>query len=198
MPDATTWRYIAEAGDLDATIQRMRDNGLDQWVGVLPRSPGVPLIETTLWRGATSLARDLKRWLAQDGRSVSRWLDELTQAGDAFELDRWLRARTRHLATSGAGEWASVRICRLVETHLRDISQARQRLRQAPDPGRLDVDIQWRLRERLAGDLRSLLGGYPFQAGFFLIYAMLELLQFERCRALLLARAYGWDAGGVI
>lgn len=199
MPDAAAWRYIAEAGDLDATMQRMRDNGLDRWVGALPRSPGVPVIERTLLQCAISLARDVKRWLAKDGRTMTRWLDQIAEAGDGFDLDRWLRAfSTLRPSASGPGGWATQRLHHLVETHLQDIHEARRRLRQAADPGTLDVDIQWRLREKLAGDMRGLLGGYPFNAGIFLIYAVLELLQFERCRALLVARAHGWDAAGVL
>ncbi|MFZ0487742.1 MAG: hypothetical protein WAL83_12155 [Arenicellales bacterium] len=199
MPDAAAWRHIAEAGDLDATVQRMRDNGLNLWVGTLPRSPDVPVIEKTLLQGAISLARDVKRWLAKDGLRTSRWLDQIAQAGDGFDLDRWLRAFSMlRPSASRPGERATERLHHLVETHLQDIREARRRLRQAADPGVLDVDIQWRLREKLAGDMRGLLGGYPFNAGFFLIYAMLELLQFERCRALLVARAHRWDAGGVL
>lgn len=246
MPGSEAWRYIAEAGDLDATIQRMRENGLGHWVGDLPRSPDVPAIEGTLIQGLIQLVRDLRRWLPPGWGAVRRWLDDgvglifvrellrLPGAEPALDIDpvlsvvaaapmerrRAILAETRYARYMDDGahpfdRWLSAfstvqppaygregyvltRLEKLVTGHLEALREARLQWRRAADPTGLDSDVQWRRREALAHDLRDLLGGYPFHAGFFLTYALLELLQLERCRALLMARAYGWDATGVV
>lgn len=50
----------------------------------------------------------------------------------------------------------------------------------------------WVLRNQLSDKLRTLLAGDPFHAGMALIYGLLEAIQFERLRALLLTFAHHW------
>ena len=97
-------------------------------------------------------------------------------------LEEWLRGFDAACPALRGGEARAVqRIRRLLAEH----------------PQESDDLTQWRLRERLAARLRDLLGYETFHGGFLLLYVVLELLQFERCRALLLARSRGWDAAGV-
>lgn len=69
----------------------------------------------------------------------------------------------------------------------------------------IDADMaseqQWIERARLFDRLKALMAGNPFQIGILLIYAVLESIQFERIRAVLLLRAYQWPAsllGGLV
>ncbi|MGA8262294.1 MAG: hypothetical protein WB783_18970 [Arenicellales bacterium] len=246
MPGPPEWRYIAEAADLDAAIQRMRASGLAHWVGDLPGAPDLSTIEQTLMRSVVQLVRDLKRWLPPGWDGVRRWLDDgvglvyvrallrptrlelpagvdpaLQEAaaadpadrrsilaktryarylGDGVPtMDRWLGAFPAALPqTRGREAYVLARLQKLAADHLGSLGEVRRQWQRTDDPAALDADIQWRLREELERNLRDLLGGYPFHAGFFLVCALLELLQFERCRALLMARAYGWEATGVL
>ena len=104
-------------------------------------------------------------------------------------FDCWL-ADFEAARPSVAGREAYVlkRIAREIERHRDQLLDLRKETALSPDPA-----AQWRLRERLARELRALLGGDPFHAGLILIYALLEALQFERCRALLVARSRGWE-----
>lgn len=58
-------------------------------------------------------------------------------------------------------------------------------------PG-MSAEQVWVQRRVLAARLRLLLAGDPFHGGILLIYALLECIQFERIRAILLLRAYQW------
>jgi hypothetical protein len=72
------------------------------------------------------------------------------------------------------------------------------REKAASEQAQVDPDIQWRLRNQLSQRLREMLGGDPFHAGLVFIYGLLELLQRERCRALLIASARRWDSSQVL
>jgi hypothetical protein len=99
---------------------------------------------------------------------------------------------------SGSEAYAVERIKRLVGDHHQALLNVRLSARQAKT-GLVPGDpAQWRLREQLRERLHGLLGYETFHAGLLLLYALLELLQVERCRALLLARVHGWDAVGVV
>ncbi len=83
------------------------------------------------------------------------------------------------------------RLTKTVGEHYRQVQAACERSPQEGDA--LDIGWQWRLRGALAEELRGLIGGYPFHAGLVLIYGLLELLQYERCRALLIGRSRNWE-----
>ncbi|MDH3451248.1 MAG: V-type ATPase subunit [Gammaproteobacteria bacterium] len=114
-------------------------------------------------------------------------------------LEIWLQGFGAACPPLGSREaYAIRRIRRLVRGHLEALLDSRQLVRQAATARIADDPTQWRLREQLSERLRGLLGYETFHAGFLLLYALLELLQAERCRALLLARAHRWDAAGVV
>lgn len=50
----------------------------------------------------------------------------------------------------------------------------------------------WSQRKTLFEQLKYLLAGNPFHAGTLFVYGLLESIQFERVRAILLLRAYQW------
>lgn len=107
-------------------------------------------------------------------------------------FDNWVRDFQQHCAKlEGRERYVVKRIERIVIDHLQQIVLLRE---QAARGELIDGGAQWRLRLQLAKDLRSLLGGDPFQAGVLLIYGLLELLQYEKCRALLIAQSRHWDA----
>ncbi len=104
-------------------------------------------------------------------------------------FDRWLAEFGRiHPRVCGREAYVINRIVREINRHRAQLLELRKRAVPSPDPA-----AQWRLREQLAQELRALIGGDPFHAGLVLIYGLLEALQFERCRALLVARAHGWE-----
>lgn len=246
-PTPAQWQHIAAARDLDAMVQRMRENGLARWVGTLPRAPSAPAIEKALAEQALVLAAETTRWLPARWRECRRWLwsgvllllirdllqdpafeppdgspdmihriaalppaqrrDALQAAGyaryldpdHAQSLDRWLAAFGDACpAPRGREGYIVHRVRKLLRDHQDRLRDARGAARQGePDhpPGEA---IQWRLREQLTQGLRALLGYESFHAGLLFTYLLLELLQAERCRALLLARVHGWDAAGVV
>ncbi len=106
-------------------------------------------------------------------------------------FDRWL------LDFAGACPSVSGREAYVLGRLTRSVLQHRLQLldlrKQAVATRTADLAAQWRLRAGLAQDLRGLIGGDPFHAGLILIYCLLELLQFERCRAFLVARSRGWE-----
>ncbi len=91
---------------------------------------------------------------------------------------------------SGREAYVLGRLARCIRRHRARLLDLRE---QAGTAGAVDPAAQWRLRDELAGELRGLIGGSPFHAGLLLIYCLLELLQYERCRALLVARSRGWS-----
>ena len=95
----------------------------------------------------------------------------------------------------GNEDRAVMRIRQMVHAHVASMRSSRAHVRET---GWTAESSQWRLREHLSDRLRAQLGYESFHGGLLLIYALLEMLQFERCRALLLARVQGWDAAGVV
>lgn len=59
------------------------------------------------------------------------------------------------------------------------------------EPGMTPEQV-WTERSALFDRLKEVLAGNPFHIGTLLIYAMLEGIQFERVRAILLLKAYQW------
>lgn len=90
----------------------------------------------------------------------------------------------------GRERYVVKRIHRFIKAHLADIRQLRDRVQS--DYQSIDFNAQWHLRKKLAQQLKSLLGGDPFHAGIVLIYGLLEWLQYERCRGLLVANSRKW------
>lgn len=73
-------------------------------------------------------------------------------------------------------------ITQLLEEHQQQLASS-----QTPDQ-------VWAQRKKLFEQLKYLLAGNPFHAGTLLIYGLLESIQFERVRAILLLRAYQWPS----
>jgi hypothetical protein len=208
MPSESAWRYIADATDLDNLIARMRASGLGQWVKVLPRSPDTATIERHLAEGLQDLIRsivrllpdrwqELKGWLRHGGELVASQLGSKARRQDDHDgsealFDLWLRDfEQRCPKTTGRERYVVRRIHRIVIDHLQQIVVLREQVARSE---LIDINAQWRLRRQLAGDLRTLLGGDPFHVGVILIYGILELLQYEKCRALLIAQSRHWRA----
>ena len=106
----------------------------------------------------------------------------------ASAFDRWLADFRRACpAVSGREAYVLARIDKSIRRHRAQLLGLRRQAAGVPDPAG-----QWRLRDQLATELRGLAGGDPFHAGLILAYCLLEVLQYERCRALLIARARGW------
>ena len=106
-------------------------------------------------------------------------------------FDRWL------LDFAGACPSVSGREAYVLRRLAKSVLQHRMQLldlrKQAASTKTVDLAAQWQLRAELARDLRGLIGGDPFHVGLILIYCLLELLQYERCRAFLVARSRGWE-----
>ncbi len=133
--------------------------------------------------------------------------DALVQAGYArfvlrpgpAALDTWLNEFERACPQlTGMEAYVLHRLRRLLVDHRRAVTKARREWNRTDRRDTSGIDLQWRAREQLDRRLRALLGGEPFHAGLVFVYALLELLQFERCRALLLARSNAWQSSGVV
>lgn len=112
------------------------------------------------------------------GSLESAWLTELY-------------ARLPHL--TGVEARLAKRLRRIVTDHIDMIRKARA---AHPDytirqPGH--NTSEWLLRAALFDQLRQLMAGDPFHAIFILVYGLLEAIQFERLRAILLAYSWGWS-----
>ncbi|MGI9304465.1 MAG: hypothetical protein ACR2RB_17430 [Gammaproteobacteria bacterium] len=105
-------------------------------------------------------------------------------------FDRWL-LDFAGACPSVSGREAYV-LRRLTKSVIRHRAQLLGLRKQAATTKTVDLAAQWRLRDELERELRGLIGGDPFHAGLILIYCLLELLQYERCRAFLVARSCGW------
>ncbi|MDH3636917.1 MAG: hypothetical protein OES09_00430 [Gammaproteobacteria bacterium] len=132
---------------------------------------------------------------------AGRW-DHLRQTpyqhyiGKPLPFEAWLENFPRHLPPLTRHERYIVhRLQNIVSRHHRQIQAACDRALE--EEHTIDTTLQWRLRSELAENLRELLGGYPFHAGLIMIYGLLELLQYERCRALLIGRSRGWERPGL-
>lgn len=123
---------------------------------------------------------DFGRYLHHEpAASLAAWLHGFDAACPAL---RGVEARTVN------------RIRRLIRSHVANLREHRLLVRNGGNA----ESSQWRMHAQLADRLRALLGYESFHAGVLMIYALLELLQCARCRALLLARINDWDAAGVV
>lgn len=188
MPDAAQWRHVADSRDLDTLIARMRENRLGYWVSDLPRTPDTTAIENHLQKRMMDLFAELERLLPGHRQAVRQWLR--TGSG-LVDQDRpalwtvWWDSLPEVLQSLPRHDRAQIgRVHSLVERHLHKIRSA---------PGAADMDRQWLWRNELATALHKTLGSEPFHLGMVMVYAVLRALQFERCRALLVSLAHGWE-----
>ncbi len=94
---------------------------------------------------------------------------------------RWAEAFETGLPTISAQERHTItRLGKLLADHYR-----------AMEP-EMTAEQVWLQRSALFERLKGVLAGDPFNIGTLLIYALLESIQFERVRAVLLLRAYRW------
>lgn len=111
-------------------------------------------------------------------------------------FDRWLLDFASVCpAISGREAYALRRITRSVLRHRGQLLSLRE---QAATAKTVDPAAQWRLRDQLGRELRDLIAGDPFHIGLILIYCLLELLQYERCRAFLVAHSRGWGRPDIL
>jgi hypothetical protein len=220
LPGRELWRELAEVRRLDALLERLRASTLAFWVRDLPRHPEPPAIERQLAQQWHARQRETARLLPETWKSFRRWLElgaalsllpvALAGAGDASVARhgeaaghaRFLdgtRVRWRAWRQEGRGMLRDLRgvpadtarrLERLWLAHEQTIVQRRA---VVSDVG-VDPDAQWFLRAQLERGLHDLAAGDPFHPALVPILLGLEWIQFERARALLLARAYGWPA----
>lgn len=124
--------------------------------------------------------------------AASPWADLLADGRSPQE--QWWRGLPAALPRTGGHEGHVLeRLLRVLGAHNQQLQTWREAL-HSDQAAAQDGDIhQWALRAQLAVQLRELLSyGHPFHAGTVLSYGLLEALQFERMRALLVGRACGW------
>lgn len=137
----------------------------------------LPMVE----RVANLKGSHLGRYMDERGADWAAWLEDFERVCPG---------------ASGREAYVVARIRAAVDSHLAQLKAARDQVLAGAQE--VPEDVQWRLRDRLAADLRPLLAGDPFHAGLTLIYGLLEVIEFERCRAVLLAFAQGWVAPTVL
>jgi len=139
--------------------------------------------------------RDLARLEAaarHEALAESPWAPLL--ARDATPQDNWWRILPATMPRCRGHEARVLaRLLRMLQTHS-SVLGARREVMASDAAAAHDGDTrQWALRAELAQQLRELLAfGHPFHAGVVLCYGLIEALQFERMRALLVGRASGW------
>ncbi len=206
-PDAVTVeRALFDAlTDLVASIGRMlprRWQGVRRWmeigIGVRsvadllsPQQLEIPAgLDATL-RPIAKLPRDQRLAALQTTRFHS-YVDR-----DEPPLECWLREfENRCPALRGTERYMIHRITASIRRHHAQIREWRERIQHGEQTAQ--PAVQWRLRGDLELELRNLLSGDPFHAGLILIYGLLELIQYERCRALLIASTQGWPIYGLL
>lgn len=169
-----------------------------EWLRLLPDLPALklllrhekpplpPELDITL-QNATSLPLDQRR-AALELTAYSPLL-----SFDASPESLWLEQFMSRLPRLSGREAAVViRLKNILHEHLHELAELRTACRETAARHPPDAS-QWLLRDRLFRRLRALLAGDPFHAGIILIYGLLEAIQFERLRGLLLARSQGWE-----
>lgn len=111
----------------------------------------------------------------------------------------WLRRFSSRLPELARQERALMeRLIRLLQRHGRKQEQLRRSVRGGAQES---TGGSWALREELFHKLRLLFAGDPFNAMLVLVYGLMELIQFERVRGVLLMQTFGWSnsdlSGGV-
>jgi hypothetical protein len=209
LPGPEFWRELADIPRLDGVLDRLRVSGLSFWVNALPRRPEPVTLERHLadrWRARRrETARllpgtweRLRGWLAvgmsgPTGAPAGTEVPGTSPVGEEIYFRTWAGdAEWRDLRRAFRGRPADIarRLERLWRAHAEAIAVRRAAHFGAGE----DPDEQWLLRARLERGLRDLAAGDPFHPALVMILLDLEWIQFERVRALVLARAYGWPA----
>lgn len=218
LPGRDFWRELAEIPRLDSLLDRLRASPLAFWVRELPRLPDPLAIERQLANRWHARQRETVQLLPGLWKELRHWLElgaalsllPVTGTPPAVSAGRvegakyapflegarvrwraWRREGRRvRLELSGVPADMARRLERLWLAHERTIAERR---RARADSG-ADPDSQWFLRAQLERGLRDLAAGDPFHPVLVPILIGLEWIQFERARALLLARAHGWPA----
>ena len=119
--------------------------------------------------------------------------------GDGPLEERWWDLVVAGLPKARGHEGAVLeRTISALRDHRRGVRDLRRRLRQVGVDDEAHGAVvgqhaQWRLRDRLADQLRMLLAfGHPFHAVILILYSLMEFIQFERMRALIISRAHNW------
>jgi len=190
MPDTTQWRRVSDARDLDALVARMRENGLQYWIKDLPRAPDTVSMEQHLKARLAEFFVELERLLPRHRAAIRNWLQ--AGAGLIF-LDQpcqwrlwWDELATACRRLPGDERARLIRIHAMVSEHL-------YRIHNASPEMTADLDLEWQWRNELASKLRAALGGNPFHIGLVMVYGLLQAIQFERSRALLVSLSRGWE-----
>lgn len=218
MPDAYRWREFVQARDVEATIEQMAAGGLEFWVGGLSRRPGATEIERHCEQRLAAMTEFVGGLLPDDWRSVADWLEQLPMvlqmrrravseaslpgiylSGEQSPETLWLRRFSSRLPMLARQERALMdRLVRLLQRHGRKQDRLRRAVRGEAQESTAG---SWALREELSHQLRLLFAGDPFNAVLVLVYGLMELIQFERVRGVLLMQAFGWSnrdlSGGV-
>jgi hypothetical protein len=178
-----------------------------RWLSVLPDLGGVRLLlreeECAQLLDEGSLLRAVAEHPHLERRAllaVSEYRPLL--GGDPIEslwyaefVSRWPRGDRREAAMQS-------RFDRILRNHAAAVLGLRSEFRRRDPAAAVDMQpaaAQWRLREALAQQVRALLAaGDPFHGAFILGYALLEALQAEKARALLLAYAHDWRASAQV
>ncbi len=135
---------------------------------LLPGSPFLPvLLQSTAQRFAALREGDYAVYLDDECTPESCWA---------------ARFQSQTPVVKGHERRVITRITQLLVEHHQQLANA------------LPPDQVWAQRKALFERLKCLLAGDPFHAGTVLIYGLLESIQFERVRAVLLLRAYQWPA----
>jgi len=178
LPD--TWRRVRDHLRLLPLLGPLRALlGADPMLAQLP--------EDSPLREFARLDEDARR----DALAGSRWSALVDARAAPQEL--WWRQLPGTLPVVRGHEARMIaRLVRTLRAHDEALQAQRVALHGAAVPH--DGDIrQWALRAGLAGQVREVLNfGHPWHAGVVLCYVLLEALQFERMRAMLLGRANGW------
>jgi len=178
-----TARWLAVLPDLTPLRLLLRDEEVE----------GMVEMGSLLHRAAETPFEQRRDLLAASTRYGALVDDE-----DGVE-ERWWELVSAALPRSRGHEGAVLdRTMAALREHLHGVRDLRRQLRQgdADDPvpgGVVGVHAQWRLRDRLAEQLRMLLAfGHPFHSVVLVLYALLEFIQFERMRALIISRDHNW------
>ncbi len=178
---------------------------VSQWLGLLPElkavkallqveHPVFPFEASSSIHAIAQLPRPKRRAALISSRYAPLALDE-----NESPEELWLNELKIRLPELNGREAeviqkieAIVQMHRVAVLHLRRRERARLLSSNGSVTDAHPEHALWSLRGELTTNLRVLLRGDPFHGGFVLIYGLLEAIQFERIRAVLLAHAHRW------
>jgi len=135
---------------------------------LLPGSPFLSIFNSSIAERKAALLESEYAVYLEDGRTPE---------------DCWATQFQSRLPTiNGHERRVIIRITQLLAAHQLLLTQA------------LSPDDTWAQRKTLFERLKRQLAGNPFHAGTVLIYGLLESIQYERVRAILLLRAHRWPS----